>query len=96
MLVGISRSGKTPTSLYLAMQFGLRAANYPLTEDDLDGEGLPKVLKPYKNKIFGLLVDADRLAAAREHDAARGRGLGEAEPDRLLLLGRGLDAVHPV
>lgn len=65
VLVGVSRSGKTPTSLYLAMQYGLRAANYPLTEDDLDGETLPKVLKPYKEKIFGLLVDADRLAAIR-------------------------------
>ncbi|MFZ5755740.1 MAG: posphoenolpyruvate synthetase regulatory kinase/phosphorylase PpsR [Pseudomonadota bacterium] len=65
LLVGVSRSGKTPTSLYLALQYGLRAANYPLTEDDLDGESLPKVLKPYKSKIFGLLVDADRLSAIR-------------------------------
>jgi regulator of PEP synthase PpsR (kinase-PPPase family) len=65
ILVGVSRSGKTPTSLYLALQFGLRAANYPLTEDDLDGDHLPKVLKPYKEKVFGLLVDADRLAAIR-------------------------------
>ncbi len=65
ILVGVSRSGKTPTSLYLALQYGLRAANYPLTEEDLDGETLPKVLKPYKSKIFGLLVDADRLAAIR-------------------------------
>lgn len=65
ILVGVSRSGKTPTSLYLALQFGLRAANYPLTEEDLDGELLPKVLKPYKSKIFGLLVDPDRLAAIR-------------------------------
>lgn len=65
ILVGVSRSGKTPTSLYLAMQYGLRAANYPLTEDDLDGEALPKALKPYKEKIFGLLVDPDRLAAIR-------------------------------
>jgi len=65
ILVGVSRSGKTPTSLYLALQYGLRAANYPLTEDDLDGDNLPKVLKPYKEKVFGLLVDADRLAAIR-------------------------------
>lgn len=65
ILVGVSRSGKTPTSLYLALQYGLRAANYPLTEEDLDGENLPKVLKPYKAKIFGLLVDADRLTAIR-------------------------------
>lgn len=65
ILVGVSRSGKTPTSLYLALQFGLRAANYPLTEEDLDGEVLPKALKPYKAKIFGLLIDPDRLVAIR-------------------------------
>lgn len=65
VLVGVSRSGKTPTSLYLALQYGLRAANYPLTEEDLDSEVLPKVLKPYKGKIFGLLIDADRLVAIR-------------------------------
>lgn len=65
ILVGVSRSGKTPASLYLALQFGLRAANYPLTEDDLDGDNLPKAIKPYKSKIFGLLVDPDRLAAIR-------------------------------
>lgn len=65
LLVGVSRSGKTPTSLYLALQYGLRAANYPLTEDDLDGESLPKAIKPFKSKIFGLLVDPDRLAAIR-------------------------------
>lgn len=65
LLVGVSRSGKTPTSLYLALQYGLRAANYPLTEDDLDGEKLPKAIRPFKAKTFGLLVDADRLAAIR-------------------------------
>ncbi len=65
LLIGVSRSGKTPTSLYLALQYGLRAANYPLTEDDLDGEGLPKNIKPWKAKMFGLLVDPDRLAAIR-------------------------------
>ena len=44
ILIGVSRSGKTPTSLYLALQFGIRAANYPLTEDDLYENSLPKAL----------------------------------------------------
>lgn len=65
IIVGVSRSGKTPTCLYLAMQFGIRAANYPFTEDDLDEGTLPKSLKPYKQKLFGLTIDADRLTAIR-------------------------------
>jgi regulator of PEP synthase PpsR (kinase-PPPase family) len=73
ILVGVSRSGKTPTCIYLAMQFGIRAANYPLTEDDLDGETLPKVLKEHKNKLFGLMIDADRLTAIRNERKANSR-----------------------
>ena len=68
ILVGVSRCGKTPTSLYLALQFGIRAANYPLTEDDLDEDGvlkLPKALAPHRHKLFGLTIDARRLAAIR-------------------------------
>ena len=65
ILIGVSRSGKTPTCLYLAMQFGLRAANYPLTESDLNGSYLPKALKPYRNKLFGLLINAERLCTIR-------------------------------
>uniref|UniRef100_UPI0038F63C00 kinase/pyrophosphorylase n=1 Tax=Streptomyces brasiliscabiei TaxID=2736302 RepID=UPI0038F63C00 len=64
----VSRCGKTPTSLYLALQFGIRAANYPLTEDDLDEDGplkLPKALAPHRHKLFGLTIDARRLAAIR-------------------------------
>lgn len=66
ILIGVSRSGKTPTSLYLALQFGIRAANYPLTEDDLYENTLPKALKPYKDKLFGLVIDTDRLVKIRE------------------------------
>lgn len=66
ILVGVSRSGKTPTCLYLAMQFGLRAANYPLTEFDMANGNLPKTLEPYRNKLFGLLINAERLRAIRE------------------------------
>jgi [pyruvate, water dikinase]-phosphate phosphotransferase / [pyruvate, water dikinase] kinase len=65
ILVGVSRSGKTPTCLYLAMQRGLLAANYPITEDDLKNSELPKVLQPYKNKLFGLTIDPVRLQEIR-------------------------------
>ncbi len=65
ILVGISRVGKTPTSLYLAMQYGLKAANYPLIPEDFERGQLPKDLIPYRNKIFGLMIDADRLSQIR-------------------------------
>lgn len=65
ILLGVSRSGKTPTSLYLAMQYGIKAANYPLTEDDFNDFGLPKVLKPHKHKLFGLTIDPERLHEIR-------------------------------
>ena len=66
ILIGVSRSGKTPTCLYLAMQFGLRAANYPITESDMENGGLPKSLSPYRDKLFGLMINAERLHTIRE------------------------------
>jgi [pyruvate, water dikinase]-phosphate phosphotransferase / [pyruvate, water dikinase] kinase len=66
ILVGVSRSGKTPTSLYLAMQFGIQAANYPLTEEDLDTPQLPKVLREFRANLFGLTIDPDQLANIRQ------------------------------
>jgi regulator of PEP synthase PpsR (kinase-PPPase family) len=65
ILVGISRVGKTPTSLYLAMQYGLKAANYPLIPEDFERGHLPKDLMPYRQKIFGLMIDAERLSEIR-------------------------------
>ena len=66
ILVGVSRCGKTPTCLYMAMQYGIRAANYPLTEDDMDNMlQLPKSLQEHRDKLFGLTIDVDRLAAIR-------------------------------
>lgn len=65
ILIGVSRSGKTPTCLYLAMQFGVRAANYPLTGDDGDSTVLPKVLKPFKGRLFGLTSEPERLQQIR-------------------------------
>lgn len=73
ILIGVSRSGKTPTSIYLSLQFGIRVANYPLTEEDLDDNRLPAVLRPHKNKLFGLMIDADRLVAIRTERKANSR-----------------------
>jgi regulator of PEP synthase PpsR (kinase-PPPase family) len=65
ILVGVSRSGKTPTSLYLAMQYGIKAANYPLIPDDFEREKLPGGLTPFKKKIFGLTIAPERLSEVR-------------------------------
>ncbi|MFT6154560.1 MAG: regulator of PEP synthase PpsR (kinase-PPPase family) [Bermanella sp.] len=73
ILVGVSRSGKTPTCLYLALQFGIKAANYPLTEEDLQNFSIPDALKPHKQKIFGLTIDPERLAAIRNKRKANSR-----------------------
>ncbi len=65
ILVGVSRSGKTPTSLYLAMQYGLKASNYPLIPEDFDRRQLPPALAPHKAKIFGLTIQPERLSEIR-------------------------------
>lgn len=65
ILIGVSRSGKTPTSLYLAMQYGLCAANYPLIPDDFERGKLPASLLPHKTRIFGLSIDPMRLSEIR-------------------------------
>lgn len=65
VLVGVSRSGKTPTCLYLALQYGVFAANYPLTEDDLETNKLPALLEPHRAKLYGLTIAADRLQQIR-------------------------------
>jgi len=65
ILVGVSRSGKTPTSLYLAMQHGIKAANYPLIPEDFERRRLPAVLYRYKSKLFGLSIAPERLAEVR-------------------------------
>ncbi len=66
ILVGVSRSGKTPTCLYMALHFGIKAANYPLTQDDLENQKLTEALQKNRAKIVGLMIDADRLAQIRE------------------------------
>jgi regulator of PEP synthase PpsR (kinase-PPPase family) len=65
ILVGVSRSGKTPTSLYLSLQFGIRAANCPLIPEDFDRMSLPKALDSYRHKLFGLSIAPERLREIR-------------------------------
>jgi [pyruvate, water dikinase]-phosphate phosphotransferase / [pyruvate, water dikinase] kinase len=65
ILVGVSHSGKTPTSLYLAMQHGIKAANYPLIPEDFERNRLPETLYRFKSKLFGLSISPDRLAEVR-------------------------------
>ncbi len=65
ILVGVSRAGKTPTCLYLALQYGVYAANYPLTDEELKGKGLPPELLKHKDKLYGLTIEGDRLMQIR-------------------------------
>jgi len=73
ILVGVSRCGKTPTSLYMAMQFGIKTANYPFTEDDMENLALPAELKKFKHKIFGLTINPNRLHDIRTERRANSR-----------------------
>ena len=70
ILIGVSRCGKTPTCLYLAMQFGIYAANYPFTDDDNQDLKLPAPLQQYRHKLFGLTIDPVRLHAIRDQRRA--------------------------
>lgn len=65
ILIGVSRCGKTPTSLYLAMQYAVKAANYPLIPEDFERGSLPTTLVPYRSKLFGLSIQPARLAEVR-------------------------------
>ena len=79
ILIGVSRSGKTPTCLYLAMQYAVRAANFPLTEDDFLLGRLPKAMHDYRDRLFGLTISPDRLHRIREE---RSPGSGYASLPR--------------
>ena len=69
ILVGVSRSGKTPTSLFLAMQFGIKVANYPLIPEDFERGCLPDILLPLRHKLFGLSIKPERLSEIRNAEA---------------------------
>lgn len=65
ILIGVSRCGKTPTSLYLAMQYGVKAANFPLIPEDFDRGAMPSTILPFKSKLFGLTIQPERLTEVR-------------------------------
>ncbi len=65
VMVGVSRVGKSPTCLYLAMTYGVKASNFPLVEEDLEGDSLPSALAPYRGKLFGLTISPRRLHELR-------------------------------
>ena len=76
ILIGVSRSGKTPTSLYLALQFGVKAANYPLIPEDFERMQLPEVLRSRKGHLYGLTIAPERL-----HEIRRERRPGSTYSD---------------
>jgi len=73
ILIGVSRSGKTPTCLYLALQYGVYAANFPLTEEELEKGVLPKLLLPLVKKLFGLTISPARLQQIRRERRSLGK-----------------------
>ncbi len=73
ILIGVSRSGKTPTCLYLALQYGVYAANFPLTDEEFESGSLPDVLAKQKEKLFGLSIAPDRLRQIRKERRPLGR-----------------------
>lgn len=82
ILIGVSRSGKTPTSLYLAMQHGLKVANCPLIPEDFERNTLPSTIVPFKKKLFGLTIDPDRLSQIR-HERRPGSKYASIENCRM-------------
>lgn len=91
ILIGVSRCGKTPSCLYMALQYGILAANYPFTEEEIIGFKLPEVLKPYKNKLFGLTIDAQRLQQIR---AERRPNSKYASPEQCRLEVKEVEAMY--
>ena len=79
ILIGVSRSGKTPTCVYLAMQFGIRTANYPLTDEVLSRAALPAPLLDHRARLFGLTIDPERLRRIRSE---RRPGTAYSSPSR--------------
>lgn len=91
ILLGVSRCGKTPTCLYLGLQYGVNAANYPLTEEDTEDLRLPKCLHPFRSKLFGLTIDPTHLAAIRHERRANSR---YSSPRQCEMEVRGVEALY--
>jgi [pyruvate, water dikinase]-phosphate phosphotransferase / [pyruvate, water dikinase] kinase len=81
VLIGVSRSGKTPTSLYMALQYGIRTANVPLTDEDFEQRELPRALQPHRQKLFGLTIQSERLQQIRQERRPGSRYASAAQID---------------
>lgn len=81
ILLGVSRCGKTPTSLYLAMQFGIRAVNYPFIAEDMKRLRLPDAIEPFRYKVFGLTIESERLQTIRQERLADSDYASESQCD---------------
>ena len=79
VLVGVSRVGKTPTCVYMALQYGVFAANYPLTEDDLESGRLPARLEAYRSKLYALTIKPERLQQIRAERRPESRYASRAQ-----------------
>jgi regulator of PEP synthase PpsR (kinase-PPPase family) len=66
ILVGVSRSGKTPTCLYMALQYGIFAANFPLADEEFESSKLPAALMKHQRKLYGLTIAPERLQQIRK------------------------------
>lgn len=65
VLVGVSRSGKTPTCLYMALQYGIFAANFPFADEEFESGALPASLAKVQRKLYGLTIAPERLQQIR-------------------------------
>jgi regulator of PEP synthase PpsR (kinase-PPPase family) len=65
ILLAPSRCGKTPTSMYLALQHGLFVANYPLVDEDLERSALPAPVQGHHDRCFGITTTVERLSRVR-------------------------------
>lgn len=90
VLLGVSRSGKTPTCLYLALTYGVYAANYPLSEDEFEAGALPQSLEAHRAKLFGLTISPERLQQVRRERRPVGR---YSEPEQVRFELRGAEAL---
>jgi regulator of PEP synthase PpsR (kinase-PPPase family) len=90
ILVGVSRCGKTPSCLYMAMQHGIFAANYPLTDEDLEQGSIPKPLQLHRAKLYGLTIDPERLSAIRNERRPNSRYANIAKCEDEVRMARGL------
>lgn len=96
IILAPSRCGKTPTALYLALQYGLRVANYPLTEEDYPGQQLPAPVRPHSERCFGLTSSAHRLSQVREQRRPGSPYASLAQCRRELLLAETLYGLHQI